>query len=107
MICKVCSKNYRSGRIAFVMAGGGLKGARVCQGCAGAGVLLVAARPAVKETIAKGPPAAAEVLKHLRAQVRGLKLTGPKNPEADQFIDGKIEGLENAIDALEGKTGAR
>lgn len=107
--CKLCGRQYRTGRIAFVMAEGGLKGARVCQPCANAGVLLVAARPVVRKPAEKGPPASAEVLKLLKAQLKAAKaiptngLEGSTALGTDQFIEGKIEGLENAIDALEGK----
>lgn len=106
--CKVCEKRYQRGRIAFIMgATGGLKAARVCQDCAKDGVLLVAARAAVEKPVEKGPPASAEVLKNLKAQLKVLKTRAehPDRKGADDFADGKVEGLENAIAALEGKKG--
>ncbi len=101
--CKVCGKQYRTGRIAFIVTDKGLKAARVCQPCAGKGVLLVVARPAVTREVEKGPPVAAEVLKNLRAQVRALKATindPGYQDDAEGFISGQVEGLENAISAL-------
>ena len=104
--CKVCSKQYRTGRIAFVMTDKGLKGARICQPCAKDGVLLVAAKPAVTKVIEKGGSVAPEVLKNLKAQVKALKsLRGTDafpciDPEREEYINGKIEGMENAIAAL-------
>ncbi len=99
--CKVCSKQYRSGRIAFIIVGGQVKGARVCQACAKDGVLLVAAKPAVTKTVEKGAPVSAEVLKNL---LRALKTSPRSNNEVDDaFMCGKIEGMENAIAALTGR----
>ncbi len=104
--CKVCNKSYRTGRIAFVMTDKGLKGARICQPCAKDGVLLVAAKPAVTEVIEKGGSVAPEVLKNLKAQVKGLKLTmnDPRFDGSEDFINGQIQGMENAIHALGGRS---
>jgi len=104
--CKVCGKQYRTGRIAFVMTDKGLKGARICQPCAKDGVLLVAARPAVTVVTMNHKPVAPEVLKNLKAQVRALKATlgvVPDSSAASEFLSGKIEGMENAIAALGGR----
>ena len=105
--CKVCDKAYRKGRIAFIIVGNTVKGARVCQTCAGDGVLLVAAKPAVRVVTSTGVPVAAEVLKNLKAQVKALKAfpgsPDPNDPDErllEQFHMGKIEGMENAIAAL-------
>lgn len=97
-------RKYRSGRIAFIIVGGVVKGARVCQKCAKDGVLLVAAKPAVTRTVEKGAPVAAEVLKNLKTQLRGLKAVPRANNEVDDaYMDGKVEGMENAIAALGGR----
>lgn len=100
--CKICNGNYRKGSIAFVMADGGLKGARVCPKCARNGVLLVAARPKVvqKDGPKFRPPE--DVLKTLKSQLHAIKQTAhaADDPDTRAYLDGKIEGLENAIGAF-------
>ncbi len=96
--CKVCGKSVRKTAIAFVMSDRGLKGARVGVGCcAKDGILLVAARPQIKEVVAKGPPVATEVIRTLTAQLRALKAV---HGVPDDYMCGRIEGLENAISAM-------
>lgn len=111
--CKVCGKQVRKTRIAFIMAEGALKGARVCLGCAKDGILLVAAKP-LQRVVEKGAPVDKAVLKNLVAQVKALRASIAANRTADleagcskpfksDFIEGKVEGLENAIVALGGR----
>ncbi len=124
MKCKVCNKTYRKGVIASVMTDKGLKGARVCQSCAKDGILLVAAvpltkclcgAPAVKcvACVKTDPDARVRnIAQNLRTQIKAAKLFSSKgDPECDELEDnpesfrqGKIEGMENALAALMGKT---
>jgi len=115
MKCKACGGAYRTGRVALVVSNvsadgktismGGSAAGRVCPTCAKTGTLIVARRSAIVEReAAKGPPASAEVLRTLKAQLRGLRAAWEGARNRDSFIDGRIEGLENAIDALEGKS---
>jgi hypothetical protein len=111
--CKVCGHEYRKGRIAFIMGKRGLKSARVCQGCADKGVVLVAAspiqackcgKPATKCHVCAGIKAplfidgAVKVLEGRLKAVKTVRYT--LNPAGDPFTEGKIEGLESAIELL-------
>lgn len=111
--CKICNKSYRTGRIAFIMADGALKGARVCQTCAKNGVLLVAANAATRCTCGKpatrckacghrddvkektsGP--VTEILKRLKGLLKAYEIA-----EVEPYNMGKIDGLNSAIVLIE------
>jgi hypothetical protein len=110
--CKVCQKSYRKGVIAFIMGDRGLKGARVCQGCASDGVLVVAAKAGV--TCSCGKPASkcsdcgkkpadmGRAIKALETLVKLAKHGSVRYMHATEIQnnDGRIEGLESAIELL-------
>ena len=111
-LCKVCGKSYRSGRIAYIMSDKGLKGARVCQGCATGGVLVVAAseaarckcgQPATKCHACAGTKSG-DVVAAIKVLEGRLKVTKSTryvlDPAGDAATEGRIEGLESAIELL-------
>ncbi len=119
--CKVCGKQYRTGRLVFIMSNDGrLKGARVCQGCADGGVTVVAKKPidfctyggrsgcdrpatmchvhavaSIRGDNAKGVEGA---IKALEAQSVAISRTAPgSQSNADDFTLGKAEAYDNII----------
>ena len=118
MICKVCNKTYRKGALAFVMTDKGLKGARVCKGCAGDGVLIVAAHKAPRCSCGKpattcthcvekkqdgerrGAADAGKLAKGIRLRLKAYVASTPTG-DASDFVQGVAEGLEQAANFLE------
>jgi hypothetical protein len=126
--CKVCGKKVRKTSLALILRDGTLKGARVCQVCKTAlGVTIVVARevphckcgePATKCHVCAGSKSgevsgACDVLE---GRLRAAKATpAPESPSVDKtgqgaaradahygqgHHDGRIEGLESAIELL-------
>lgn len=116
-VCKVCGNPYRKGKLAWVMGRRGLQRVRVCTGCADKGATIVAATPIVSckcgkpatkcgtcstQSEEKQRASSVEgVVKALDGVLKGMKTFGP-DPSQHQkdFIDGKREGIELALDML-------
>ena len=105
--CKGCGNGFNKGSLAFILVKGKLKGARVCQKCAGGGVTIVATHvvPVVvqgrtKDERATIREALKPIIKNLEAQVTALKQTVPSDNQASDFIQGKLEGMENVFAVL-------
>lgn len=111
--CKVCGHEYRKGRIAFIMGKRGLKSARVCQGCADKGVVLVAAspiqackcgKPATKCHVCAGTKSGSldDAIKRLEGLAKAKRLAKVASMSEHDIVtnDGQIEGLEAAIELL-------
>ncbi|GAC1475574.1 MAG: hypothetical protein PVSMB8_00210 [Vulcanimicrobiaceae bacterium] len=116
--CGVCGKQYRIGKIAFVMhPTKGLTGKRVCQPCAGKGVLLVAAEAhgacssaGCKKKATKcdqhakeraGDLSSKKLVTHLKALARVAQASEADDKATEDFIAGRVEGLEAAVTAIE------
>lgn len=108
MKCRSCGKQVRTTKIAFVLAPGGLKGGRVCQGCFAGGVTLVAPKLAPVKSACAEPKSEREALapyvRMLRSQLRMLQaaeavgtVTRIPVPETQ----GRIEGMEAALSLLQ------
>lgn len=105
--CRACGKQARKTRIAHVLAGRGLKGGRVCQECFDGGAHVVAPTLAPTVDVAKAERLAqrevlAPFIKLFEGQVKALRAMPCPNEAEESFINGKIEGLEGAIEALKG-----
>lgn len=118
--CTACRKPYRQGRMAFVMTKRGLKGARVCQTCAGGGALVVlaeAAEPCKCGKLAKvcggcavdaerksRASVLADAIKAIGVLVKGAKLalgaaaqTSEDMAEADAELSGHADSVKDHI----------
>lgn len=74
--CKGCGKEFRKGTLAFLLTAEGLKGARVCQACAGAGMLIVAPKlaPVAKKVVDRKDDVH-RVLRGLRSYVGAARIS--------------------------------
>lgn len=115
-LCKVCGNEYRKGKLAFIMGTHGLQRVRVCQPCAGKGTILVAAlpivpckcgKPATKcgaclyEAETKARAGAVQgAINVLSSTLKGMRGTTILDIKQKDFIEGKQEGIELALDML-------
>jgi hypothetical protein len=105
--CKGCGNGFNKGSLAFLLVKGKLKGARVCQKCAGGGVTIVGIHVApvvvqgqTKDERAILRKALKPIITNLEAQVTALQRTHRPNVSAEEFLNGKIEGMENVLAVL-------
>lgn len=98
--CKGCGSSYRTGTLAFLLTADGLKGSRVCSACSSRAIRIV---PVLVTPIVEQKPSRATakvllapVVKTLEAQLNALKM----DTSCEEFINGKIEALENVIATL-------
>jgi hypothetical protein len=108
--CKGCGAEYRKGSIAFLLsAGGGMKGARVCQACVTGGVLLVAAKvaPAVVSKVVR-TDGLVRVLRMLNAYAKAARSgIGAMGQEGigNALLQGRAEGFEGAVEVIRRECG--
>lgn len=117
--CRACGESYRKGTIAFVIKNGKLVAGRVCPSCAKQGVTIIGLEATSRCKCGKKPTTCgscavdtersnkasdlASAVKKLRAMVSVYK-TSPvarMSEHAIEMNDGRIEGLESAIELLE------
>lgn len=118
--CKACGKDFRKGVLVSLLEPGGLQRVRVCQGCAGAGVVIVAPKiaPVVKQEHA-APDGVDRALRTLRTFAAAARASAKVKPPAAlkssedaglarediaQML-GRAEGLESAIEAIKRECG--
>jgi hypothetical protein len=104
--CKGCGREYRKGRTVILVSPKETRNARVCQSCADGGVVIVAKKIAplvqAKSTVPEKRILFASVVKQLDTLRKALDLTidTKSGLEENTFIEGKVEGLESAIEVL-------
>jgi hypothetical protein len=96
--CKVCGREYRSGRVAHVIdEAENLRKARVCKPCVEAGITIVLKRPPVRpqgDRTVRNPQL--DAIKKRLATIRKIAANG-----TGDFAHGQIAGLDSAIALVE------
>jgi hypothetical protein len=95
--CKVCGREYRSGKVAHVIdEAENLKKARVCKPCAEAGITIVLKRPPLR-------PQGARTVRNPQLDAIKRRLTTLRKIACEDnrgnydFTNGQIAGLDSAI----------
>jgi hypothetical protein len=107
--CKVCGNKVRKTNLALVSEDGILKSGRVCQDCLSKHGVTIVLRPAVKMCKCGQPATKCHVcagsksgdLTSAIATLRGRLKTAKVTPVLSEHLEGRIEGLESAIELLE------
>jgi hypothetical protein len=107
--CKGCGAEFRKGAVAFLLTGGKLRGARVCQGCARDGVFICAPKlaPVVRKPVDRGD-GVERALRALRVYAEAAsasqKVTGGVGIWA-ALQQGRAEAYESAIEVIKRECG--
>ena len=114
--CKTCGRQVRKTSIALILRDGTLKGARVCAECLTSYGVTIVVKPEVKRCKCGAPATKCHVcvsskgadvtgvVKALKGRVKALTLTvdPERDPETFAYMKAKIEGMESAIELIEG-----